>query len=92
MSLGEAAHDLYPGVAVQIPRKVLGDNLKHRGARFLAASRVSPSKAWVLVYPPCRTSGPFVKLVPVQAVQISSRVHEPPKLPEWAHTRQQVVL
>lgn len=77
-----AMDDLYHDVPVQIAPKVLG-NLKCRAARFWKHSR-TPDKAWVIVWPPCRTSKPVVLLTPVQALRISDDPTEPPKLPAWA--------
>jgi hypothetical protein len=89
-----AMDELYHDVPVQIAPKALG-RLKCRAARFWKHSR-TPGKAWVIVWPHCRTSKPFVLLAPVRALRISSDPAEPPQLPAWArggqHSRLQTAV
>ncbi len=75
------ASDLYPGVAVDVPPEVLGVK-ESRGARFWMITR--SLKAVVFIWPNCRTSPPFVKLLPLWMVSISEQPDEPPRMPDWA--------
>jgi hypothetical protein len=77
--------DLYHDVPVRIAPKALG-KLTCRAARFWKPSG-TPGKAWVIVWPRCRTSKPVVLLAPVRALRISDDPAEPPDLPAWAHER-----
>lgn len=75
-------NDFYFSAALQITPGVLPGKI--RAARFWKTSR-TPGLAWVLVWPPCRTSKPFVYLVPLSAVELSDQESEPPRMPDWTH-------